>query len=124
MASCPAISRARSRVNPSAPGFTREPAESRLGELLVSKTCRDKRPLPHGVEMRALVELSPQPLLRKKCVARRGLAIASVLAAVDVNGATERRDGFLGELAVGDLIEGQLLFGRDVADIDAVLVGP
>src|SRR5215471_21273397 len=117
MVSCPAISRVRSRVNRSAPGFTCEPAESRLGELLVNRVGI-MRPVPHGVEMRAFL------LSRKKCAARRGLVIASVLAAVDVNRAAERRDGFLGELEVGDLIEGQLLFGRDVADINAVLVGP
>src|ERR1700730_4179117 len=47
-----------------------------------------------------------------------------VLAAIDGHGAAERRDRLFGELVVGDLVEGELLVGRDVADVDAVLMGP
>src|SRR3981189_1467305 len=48
----------------------------------------------------------------------------SILAAVDGDGAAEGGDRFVGGLMVGDLVEAELLVGRDVADVDAVLMGP
>src|SRR3979490_1975375 len=48
----------------------------------------------------------------------------SIFAAIDGHGAAEGGDRFVGELMVGDLVEAELLVGRDVADVDAVLMGP
>src|ERR1700722_19624093 len=48
----------------------------------------------------------------------------SVLAGVDGDRPAERGDRPPGELMVGDLVEGELLLRRDVADVDVVLMRP
>src|SRR5215467_5748133 len=90
-------------------------------KMVFMASCRDWSSPPcgsHGARIRRSF-LPP-----KRHAAQLDLVHPSVVAAINVHGAADRSDGFLGELEVGDLIECQLLIGRDVADIDAVLMRP